>query len=325
MLARVAANFYWLGRYLERSKHTIRLVRYPLDQLVDRPGAEIAMAWEVVYRTLGQAPPGGSATTEEAEVYLMTDAYTLAGGLIEEASNPDSILSCWSTARENARQVRSHLPLPVWTCLNQGYLWMRESDLPSAWASGPAALVSEATDRLRHLTGVMDALMYRDDGWRFLSLGQFTERLQHQAAFLGAWVELGQRTEGAAALPWADLLRICGAYEVYSRHHSMEVRQEQVLGFLVRDPELPRSLRFAVHLIEEALAGIDPVGARYPLAPPHRMALRLAAALEVEALDGRRDGDSARFFRIIGGEARKLHDLTVSAYLDYTTTSGLET
>ena len=65
------------------------------------------------------------------------NAYTLAGSLIEEASNPDSILSCWSTARENGRQVRSHLPLAVWTCLNQGYLWMRDSDLPTAWASGP--------------------------------------------------------------------------------------------------------------------------------------------------------------------------------------------
>ena len=325
MLARVAANFYWLGRYLERTKQTIRLVRYPLDRLVDRTGHEIAIAWEVVYRALGQAPPEGPGSADEAETFVMTDAYTLAGTLVEEIANPDSIVSCWSTARENARQVRSHLPLPVWRCLNQGYLWMRDSDFPTAWASGPSAFVSEATDRLRHLAGVMDALMYRDDGWRFLSLGRFVERVQHQSAFLGAWVDLGRRRDDGAALPWADLLRICGAYDIYSRRHSMEVRQEQVLVFLVQDPELPRSLRFAMHHVEELLAGIDPAGGRFPLAPPHRMALRLTAALEVEALNGRRRVDLTRFFRTIGRESRKLHDLTMAAYLDHTRTAGLET
>ena len=325
MLARVAANFYWMGRYLERTRQTIRLVRYPLDRLVDRTASEIAVAWEVVYRTLGQTPPHSPDSSDEAETFLMMDAYTLAGSLIEEASNPESILSCWSTARENARQVRSHLPLPVWACLNQGYLWMRSSDFPTAWASGPAALVSEASDRLRHLAGVMDALMYRDDGWRFMVLGHFVERVQHQAAFLAAWVELGRRERRASALPWADLLRICGAYEVYSRRYSMEVRQEQVLVFLVQDPELPRSLRFSVHLIEAMLAGIDPAGARYPLAPPHRMALRIAAALEVENLDGERGRDSIRFFRSIGGECRKLHDFAVGAYLDFPPAEGFET
>ena len=166
---------------------------------------------------------------------------------------------------------------------------------------------------------------YRDDGWRFMVLGGFVERVQHQAAFLRAWVELGRRVRGESVLPWADLLRICGAYEVYSRRYSMDVRQEQVLVFLVQDPELPRSLRFSMHLIEEMLAGIDPAGARYPLAPPHRMALRLAAALEVENLDGERGRDSVRFFRSIGSDCRKLHDLAVASYLGFSPVGGLET
>ena len=325
MLARVAANFYWLGRHLERTRHTLRLVRYPLDRLVDRTASEIAIAWEVVHRTLGQALPELPESQDEAEAYLLMDAYTLAGSLIEEASNPDSILSCWTSARENARQVRSHLPLAVWTCLNQGYLWIRETDLPAAWAAGPSGVVGEAGDRLRLLSGAMDALMYRDDGWRFMELGRFVERVQHQAAFLAAWVDLAQRPRGSARLPWADLLRICGAYEVYGRRYSMEVRQEEVLAFLVQDPGLPRSLRFAVNCIEEMLAGIDPAGARYPLAPAHRTSLRLAASLEVETLDGARGGSPLRFFHAIGSESRRLHDVTAASYLDHTQVEGLET
>ena len=323
MLARVAANFYWMGRYLERTRHTLRLVRYPLDRLVDRTTDEIGSGWQVVYRALGQAPPHRAEDGAEAEAFLMTDAYTLAGVLIEETANPDSILSCWSVARENARQVRSHLPLPVWTCLNQGHLWMRGIDLPTAWAKGPASLASEASDRLRLLAGVMDALMYRDDGWRFFALGTFVERSQHQAALLGAWLDLGRGESGAAALPWADLLRICGAYEVYSRRYSMEVHQHQVLAFLIQDPELPRSLRFAAQLVREMLDGIDPVGARYPLAPPHRMALRLAAAVEVEAVGEGEGGDSSRFLRSFRSDSCRLHELTMASYVDFPLTGGV--
>jgi hypothetical protein len=54
------------------------------------------------------------------------------------------------------------------------------------------------------------------------------------------------------------------------------------------------------------------------------MALRLAAALEVETLDGTRGGDPLRFFHLVGDECRRLHDLTVSAYLDHTRYEGIE-
>ena len=95
----------------------------------------------------------------------------------------------------------------------------------------------------------------------------------------------------------------------------MEVHREAVLHLLIRDPELPRSLRFAVQRIGEMLAGIDPLGARYPLSPPHRMALRLTAAIEMDAA-GSGEVDAGAFFRAIGGDVRELHDLAMAAYVN---------
>ena len=71
------------------------------------PADELAVGWAAIYRSLGQPPPGATAGAEEAEVYLIPDAYTLAGSLVEEGANPDSILSCWSQARENGQRVRA--------------------------------------------------------------------------------------------------------------------------------------------------------------------------------------------------------------------------
>ena len=315
MLARVAADFYWMGRYVERVEQTARLLEYQLNRLVDRSVDELAVGWAAIYRALGQPAPGATSGSEAAEAYLIPDAYTLAGNLVEEGANPDSILSCWRQARENAQRVRAQLPLLIWTRLNQGYLWMREVNFAKEWEQAPKRLALDIIDRMRLFAGVVHSTMPRDDAWRFLELGRFIERAQHQAALLGAWVEFTRTRWGVAALSWADLLHVCRAYEIYCRRHSMKIRPEEVLGFLARDPELPLSLRFSAQRTEEVLAGIDPLGARYPLAPPHRMVLRLTAAIEMDAA-GSAAADLAAFCRAIGNSTRALHDLTMVAYVN---------
>ena len=333
MLARVAADFYWMGRYLERTEHTARLLRYQLGGLVDTPAEEVALGWRVVYRTLGQSVPDAPADADEAEVFLIADAYTLAGSLVEDDTNPDSLVSCWRMARENAKQLRPQSPLRVWTCLNQGYLWLRDCDFPAAWRVGPARLVSEGIDRLRLLAGVVHVTMPRDDAWRFLELGRLVERFQHQTALLDNWDRIGCVTDREPRLSWADLLRVCGAYEFYCRRHTMTVRRAEVLDFMIRDPEVPRSLRFAVHGMEDLLLGIDPLGSRHPLAPPHRMALRLAALVEADmggggwrgAGEGGREPRERLLFEQLARDGNALHELVMSAYVDYPVAEGLPT
>ncbi len=324
MLASVAADFYWLGRYAERAEQTARLLRHQLTRLPDTPAVELARGWRAVYESLGQEPPAAPQGADEAEAFLQVDAYTLAGGLIEEAANPGSVLACWGAARENGRRVRPHLPLRVWTSLNQGFLWLRDSDFAAAWAAAPAGLANEAIDRLRFFAGVVEAMMPRDDAWRFLALGRFVERLQHQVALLDTWRDAGGRQDGGPRLRWADLLRLCGAYEFYCRTHSMSVDGNAALAFLVRNPALPRSLRFSVQRIDALLVGIDPAGARYPLAAPHRAALRIGAALEVATArgeDGAPDWDAV--LEALAGQCGALHDLAIETYVDYSAAGGL--
>ena len=327
MLARAAADFYWMGRYFERTEQTARLLQYQLTRLVDTPADELALGWRVIYRTLGQSAPVKPTLADEAESFLIADAYTLAASLVEDITNPDSMIQCLTMARENARQLRPWLPVRVWTCLNQGFFWLRDRDFHKAWAKGPAALAGEVIDRLRLLAGVVDSRMPRDDAWRFLELGRFVERLQQQTALLDAWDRVGQAPGDAPSLSWAGLLRVCGAYEFYCRSHSMVIRRGPALSFLVRNPELPRSLCFAVHRIEELLSGIDPGGARYPLAAPHRIVLRLAAAVETDLrgddeANGETNGET-NSLQILLREGRTLHDLTVATYVDYPVETGL--
>lgn len=343
MLARIAGELYWMGRYLERAEHTTRLLEHQLTRLVDSPADELALGWSAIYRALRQPPPDVSEDADEAEVFLVADAYTLAGTLVEAKANQDSVLSCWGAARENAKQLRPQLPLKVWTCLNRGFLWLNESNFAEAWANSPAELVAEATERMRLLAGVVDDLMPQDDAWRFLKLGLFVERLGQQTVLLNTWSKYGRRGRAGLALAWSDLLRLCGAYELYCRAHSMAVRRERVLDLLIRNPEASRSLRFCVQRIGDQLAGIDPKGARYPLAAPHRAALRLAATVEIEepAREGKSRDDSGKseddgskpgndggkpgndsFFATVERDAALLHDLILDTYVNYSVLGG---
>lgn len=322
MLATVAADFYWLGRYAERAEHTARLLRRQLTRLPDTPAVELALGWRAVYRSLGQPAPPAPQEADEAEAFLQADAYTLAGSLMEEAANPGSVLACWRAARENGRRVRPHLPLRVWTSLNQGFLWLRDSDFAKAWAGAPAALANEAIDRLRFFAGVVEATMPRDHAWRFLELGRFVERLQRQVALLDTWRTAGRPKDGMPRLAWTGLLRVCGAYEFFCRTHSMTAGRDTALGFLVRNPALPRSLRFTVQRIDALLDGIDPGGGRYPLAPPHRAALRIGATLEAATGRGEGGPDWESVFRSLAGQSAALHELVMATYVDYPAAGG---
>ena len=314
MLARMAGNFYWLGRYVERTENTARLLEHQLGRLVDAGADELAVGWRVVYRALSQAPPEAPADVDEAEAFLIADAYTLAGGLVEDTMNPASMISCWGMARENAREIRPRLPLRVWVCLNQGFLWLEATEFSEVWARGPVALVTEAIDRLRLLSGVVDASMARDDAWRFLELGRYVERLQQQIVLLDVWDRIGRRDNEGPSMSWADLLRVCGAFEPYRRDRSLAFDRDDVLGFLIRNPGVARSLRFATDRIGGLLRGIDPIGARHPLAGPHRMVLRMAASLEVEDVSG---------FEGLIRESWALHDVLMATYVDYPVTVGM--
>ena len=103
----------------------------------------------------------------------------------------------------------------------------------------------------------------------------------------------------------------------------MVIRRGPALAFLARNPELPQSLCFAVHRIEKLLAGIDPRGARYPLAAPHRMVLRLSATVETDpANQNDAEGDGGSFEALLK-DSRGLHGITVSTYFDYSVQAGL--
>ena len=112
LLARTADRLYWGARYIERAEDTARIVRAYNEFVVDDSSQDL-LRWEPLAAVAGSDPsivvppndPSGEITVVR---YLLADR-----------SNPGSIVSTVTLARENLRTTREVMPREAWQAVNQ--------------------------------------------------------------------------------------------------------------------------------------------------------------------------------------------------------------
>ena len=315
MLSRSAQGLYWMGRYLERAGCLCRLLQLQVEALVDRPVSEIQLGWSRIYAVLDRQPPfGDEFEADESDDFALADSYTLAGDLTFERSNLESIRSCFSFGRENARQMRHCISAEMWTCLNLSWLRIRDLDIEDIWKVSPENFYSRTTRDIDTFIGVAEATMYRDEGWRFMQTGRFIERAQLLTALLLAQLATPQTSDTAPETGWTSLLRAWQAFDAYKRSHSVEVRPDRVLDLLVADPLLPGSLHRSLETLAAELAAAGPGPNARAGAAAERLAGRLCALIRYEWPD---HPDRPALLSQAREHCLKLHDLVNTAYVDY--------
>jgi uncharacterized alpha-E superfamily protein len=266
LLSRIAESLYWMSRYLERVDSTARLVEINLLHLVE---AELALSEEAEWRPL-------LAICGSEELYARSFGSSEVSGarviqfLLGERRNPSSVRSSLRLARENARVVRDRISREMWEGVNE--LWLRVQDRLS-----PSAAPARAADHCRYLRsevarfhGLTSSTMMRGEAFGFYLLGFFLERADMTARILDVKYHLLLPDLGLVGSPldyyqWAALLRSLSGFEAYRRrYHSL--RPRDVAEFVVLDGDFPRSLRFAVDRMAQALASIGAVRAASPSA-----------------------------------------------------------
>jgi uncharacterized alpha-E superfamily protein len=119
------------------------------------------------------------------------------------------------------------------------------------------------------LQGITNSTMPREEGWYFLQAGKFLERAEVTARTLDVNYRLlagGDGEVGGAEhlavpaaddiQPWASLLHSLSAYEAYHRIQRRGIQPHAVIELLTLSPVLPRSIRFSIGQVDEALAHI---------------------------------------------------------------------
>ena len=112
MLSRTADSLYWTGRYIERAEATARLIVMG-QRMALLPGAQFRDEWRSVLRVTG-----AEHLMPERVPVSEVDAVRL---LVLDMSNPNSIRSSMTRARENGRAVRTALTQEMWEALNTSW------------------------------------------------------------------------------------------------------------------------------------------------------------------------------------------------------------
>ena len=316
MLSRVADSLYWVGRYLERAEHTVRVLDVNLNLMLEGPALKPDLRWQRVMSAL--AIPGN---LQEGKLDELVDAMCF------DISNGASIAACIGAARENARQVRDEISSEQWQKLNRLYHQVAEMRAPQSYAT-VSDLLQTLLDGVHLFEGVTDTTMSHGEGWQFIRAGRYMERSTAIATLLELYyrspsTEPEGMVDSTQYLEWVGLLRSCTAFEAFCTVYTADLTQERVLEFLLFNPLFPHSLRYSVNSFVDALAGIQGDGRRSSSDILARRAGRLQASLSFAQIDEIMARDTAGYLRDVLGQCRVIHELIYRLYISYSVDTAL--
>jgi uncharacterized alpha-E superfamily protein len=165
-------------------------------------------------------------------------------------------------ARENARTVREQISSEMWEQLNRVYLYIQSPAAQTSFRESPIGFYRSLVDQFHSFQGITDATMTHGEGWHFLQAGKYLERADSTSRVLDfkyhVLLPSGERVGGDVDITqWMAVLRSCSAMEAYLKLFHGRVTSWEVAGFLILHDMFPRSIRFSVDALDQALHSIS--------------------------------------------------------------------
>ncbi len=258
LLCRTAENLYWAGRYLERAEALARIVREHTALIVDLP-TTVPLGWDPLLAIPGEVE-------DFRERYDRSDELAVMTYLLADAENPSSMVSSLQAARENLRTTRAVLPRGTWRILNEVVTYATQGIDSGVRRGGRNSYCERVIAGCQRLFGFLAGGMCRDATWDFYQLGVQIERADMTSRVLdvraGGLVEV--HDDAASAIyrdsQWLSLLRSLDGLQMYRRTTGAMIEPARIVSFVLDDPHFPRSIRFCLDEIDQALKGLPPAG-----------------------------------------------------------------
>ncbi|MFK8048138.1 MAG: alpha-E domain-containing protein [Halioglobus sp.] len=249
MLSRVAERLYWMARYLERAEDTARLTYAYTHMAMDIPrGSE--PGWDTLIRIQDAQPV-------YSDRYRVYNEQNVLKFIIADLDNAGGIYHAIRAARENVRTTRDVLPVEAWEYVNELYLYAQEYAEKSVGRRNRYAFLENVIARCQTINGMMMSTLSRDHAYRFIKLGHLLERadMTTRVIDVGAAALLGEDRHHSTVDPliWASLLKSLSAMGAYRRQFGPQVEANSMVDLVLRDGDLPRSVKFCLNGMREEL------------------------------------------------------------------------
>lgn len=212
--SRAADNLFWLGRYVERAEHNMRLFRAYFARINDGATADAPLLAYLRARHLDGVASDPNAMAQRFEGPL--EAGLTAARRIGDRFSPDGMMALHALVATTTGLKKKVVP--------------------------PEDISKEISVLLRQITGFAGLVhenMYRSDGWRFLSLGISLERAANMAHLLAQLVDPAA-PDGALDLA----LEVGDSVVSYRARFSILAHPSAITDILGTDHQNPRAIRY---------------------------------------------------------------------------------
>ncbi len=257
MLSRTADHLFWMARYTERAENTARMLDVTTQTaLMPQSGNAEKQGWRAMLG-ISELQPAFDAKYDQLTQRDVIDF------MVRDRSNPSSIASCLTQARENARAVRGTLTTELWETHNATFLELESRLKDGMLEQDPGGFFEWVKYRSHLSRGVTIGTTLRDESFYFIRIGTFLERTDNTARLLDVkFHDAGQNMPSDQGLGeetrldfyfWAAILRSVSAFEIYRKVYRDAITPARVAELLMLRADMPRSL---VHCMNEVLANL---------------------------------------------------------------------
>lgn len=253
MLSTVAERIYWTARYLERVENTARLVNVYANLLFDLPRA-VNIGWYSLVEL-------NSGVTYFEERYKNKDERNVIKFVLADLTNPGSMMSSLHQVRENIRTSRDVVPIETWELVNELKMFAEENIQSGINRGQRHEFLESIIKGVQQINGLLGSTMSQDAAWQFLRVGRNLERADMTTRILDAGAAFllnveDDKTANLAQIVWGNVLSSVSAYVPYRRTMHTAVKGGEVAEFLLEDKYFPRTVRFCLDHMDDAVGEI---------------------------------------------------------------------
>ncbi len=248
--SRTGEHLFWLGRYMERSAYTIRLMRMTL-MAYNEADTDIHVTEDKVLSTLLKSLSHLTGTLPgftkkqvlrkpESELLSLTTDVTRMGSL---ANSIQSFLS-------NGYAVRDRLGLDTWRILDSVSEELNGMKRPGITLTEVYHALDQMVIKMMAFYGLNIDNMTRESSWHLLNMGRFIESSANTCTALKALItkKFGLATDKEL---WETTLRCNESLVTYRYHYRSNLELTGVLTLLLSTEANPRSLLYQIKKIDD--------------------------------------------------------------------------
>lgn len=257
MLARVADNLFWMGRYIERIEHMARYLNVNYFSSLDAPDTR-SQSRDFVLRSMlvmaGIENPGEDKIKEQQVLYRI--------GMDPET--PISILNAVQSARENALSARDLISTELYEAINKFYHYVMEYPSKKFMKTGLFDFTTNVTEMTAIIRAKIRGTLLHDSTYAIIMMGINLERAIQitrivQAKFQDAELSAnGDRETFRNSYEWTTLLKCAESYDMMRRLYKKQPTSLRTLEFLILNPNCPRSVMNSLNQVFRHICHLDP-------------------------------------------------------------------